>query len=429
MPKLAQDFDLRGGKTKEVNLPHQNAQRLEQTAHALTIKTGWSNTPAVTLSFVDGSHTFTITPDGSTFEYWIQGIKYTKSSAESVVIDDTEGLWFIYYVGTTLTASQTPWSIRAGDKCFVAFIHWNAVDNKCIFCGYECHSHDMPPSTHSYLHHTIGANYEEGLALVHGTGGDDGQVALDSGEIHDEDIEVDITDGAGSGLFEQELGNTSVFAPAQIPVFYRLGATAWRKYTATNFPFYDNAGGDNVHYNSYSVPNWASTEASTSAKYIAMWIFGTNNITEPVIAIMGQVESNTLNAAKEANTLEGISWGTLPFKEMKILYRLIFKSDSTWAHTEDMRSVDNVAGGTYVPAPTPSLDAVCAVGSEYDGAVSEATAMKVGDGIDYLAFYTPAGNPYIKIIGSYYGSTIHLDTRRLTCGRNGRIRILYTYFI
>ena len=42
MPKSALDFDIRGGRSKELSLPDQNAQRLEQVGHSLTIKTGWS---------------------------------------------------------------------------------------------------------------------------------------------------------------------------------------------------------------------------------------------------------------------------------------------------------------------------------------------------------------------------------------------------
>jgi len=358
-------------KAIEKELPEENSERIEQVATSLGIKTGFNiaHEAGVVLSFVNDTRTFTITPEGSTFEYWIKGVKYTKTTADSVVIDDTEGLWYIYYVGTVLTTSQVEWVIKDGDKALVSIIHWDATNNTAIYLAYEVHSFDMSPADHSYLHRTIGTNFVSGLGLVEGVGGDDGKVAMDSGECRDEDIHIDITDGVGTGLFEQELGNTTVFAAAQIPVYYRSGATAWRKYTTSDYPFYDNSGADNVHYNSYSAPNWASTAAGTTAKYIACWIFATNNIHEPIVSIMGQVESSTLNAAKEANTLEGFSFGTLPFEEMKILYRLIFKSDSSHAHTLDMRSVANVPGGTYVPQPTLQyyIDALLHIGAGNSG--------------------------------------------------------------
>lgn len=336
----------------------QNNTLIQQNRESLNTKTGWINTPVVTLSFTDGSRTLTITPTGDSFTYWIQGTKYTKLAADTFVIDDTEGLWYIYYTKDTLAASQVKWVIRDGDKAMVAIVYWDATNNIHTYLGYELHSFEKSPADHDEMHHSVGTNFSDGLALVHGTGGDDGKVAMDSGVIHDEDIEINITDGVGSGLFEQELGNTTVFAAAQIPVYYRSGASAWRKYAAGDYPFYDNSGGDNVHYNLYSAPNWSSQEATNSAKYIAMWIFGTNNQTEPVVALMGQSESSTLNAAKDVNTLESIEYGTLPFEELKILYRLIFKSDSSWAHTEDLRSVANIPGGTYVPSPQHDSDAI-----------------------------------------------------------------------
>jgi hypothetical protein len=392
MPKSVLDFDIRGsGGLTELYLPEQNAQRIQQTDVALNIKTGWSNSPGVTLSFVDGTRTFTITPDSSSFEYWIQGVKYVKTSAESVVIDPTEGLWYIYYVGTTLTASQTPWAIRDADKCFVAIVHWDNSNSVGMAILYECHSYNMLASTHNYLHETIGTNFESGLAITVGSGGTEGQIGLTEGELHDEDIEIVITDGGGGALFEQVLT-----LPAQIPIYYRSGASAWRKYAVTNFPFYDNAGGDNVHYNAEAGGSYSSTAASSSAKYIAYWIFGTNDISQPIVSLMGQFESNTLNIAKEVNILSNYSFGVMPFPEMKILYRLIFKSDSTHAHTEDMRSVDNVPGGTYVPTPTPDLDAVCSVGSEYDGATSLANAVIFGDGTNVLNFHVAGGEGFFS---------------------------------
>ena len=113
----------------EKELPEENSQRIEQVATSLGIKTGFNiaHEAGVVLSFVDGTRTFTITPEGSTFEYWIKGIKYTKSAADSVIITDTEGLWYIYYVGTTLTASQVEWIIKDGDKALVSVIHWDAI--------------------------------------------------------------------------------------------------------------------------------------------------------------------------------------------------------------------------------------------------------------------------------------------------------------
>lgn len=331
-------------------LSQTNSSILKQILRNKSDKTGWIESAPVTLSFDNGTRTFTITPTGDTFEYWIQGQKFIKSVAETVVIDDTEGLWYIYYILGTLTASQTPWNITPGNKALVAIIHWDATNNIEIGILYELHGYLMHPATHKWAHDTIGTRYEDGLAISLGAGGDLGKVGLTGGQIHDEDIAIVITDGAGGALFEQVLT-----LPAQIPVFYRSGSAAWRKYTAGDYPFYDNSGGDNIHYNLDTAGSWSSQEASGAAKYIAMWIYATEEQNEPIIAIMGQNESNTVAQARVDNTLDTLSFGTLPTPEMKILFRLILRTDGGSIESLDLRAVSNLPGGTFVPTSHGSL--------------------------------------------------------------------------
>jgi len=324
---------------------------------AYTSETGWDYTPAVTISFTDGSRTFTITPDGATFDFVIKGTQYTITGAESVVIDDTEGLWYIYYDEDTLTASQTPWVIKDGDKAMVSVVYWDATNNIHLYMAYELHTYEMSVGTHYHLHDTFGARYQEGLDLTQGSGGTAGQIQITAGEVHDEDISIDITDGVGGTLWEQDLG-----LPAKIPVYYRSGASAWRKYDADDFSYYDNATVDRIHYNKLN-GTWASAEC-TNPYHVAYWIYATNNQAEPIIAIMGQREDLLLANAKDLNQIENMNFGTLPFTEMKILYRIIWKSSTAPAvavDVLDLRSVSNVPGGTYVPQPTPTLSQVVAV--------------------------------------------------------------------
>ncbi|RLB87079.1 MAG: hypothetical protein DRH26_16290, partial [Deltaproteobacteria bacterium] len=61
---------------------------------------GFPNRTDSDISFVNGTRTFTIAPAVSTFDYYIKGVKYTKSGSEDVIIPDTEGSHFIYYNGS-----------------------------------------------------------------------------------------------------------------------------------------------------------------------------------------------------------------------------------------------------------------------------------------------------------------------------------------
>jgi hypothetical protein len=320
-----------------------------------TPKHGFENHDDTTLSFTDGTRTLNLTRVND-FTYWINGTKYTKTATDTVQIDDTEGIWYIYYSGSTLTASQTPWSITDLTVIPVAIVYWDATNNVALTDAKdERHLYTMSPATHNNLHHTRGATFESGFGLTQGAGGDAGKIALEGGEIHDEDIEILVVDGAGSGRFEQELGLADPFAAAQIPVFYRSGASAWRKYTAGDYPFYDNAGADNVHYNAEAGGSWSSTASASAAKYLATWIFCTNDWVEPVIAIMGQNESNTLAQAKVADTLNSLQLGGLVTPEMKVLYRIIYKSDGTISDVVEFR--DNTSGpaGSFTATAHDSL--------------------------------------------------------------------------
>jgi hypothetical protein len=66
--------------------------------------TGFPNRTDSTISFTDGDLTFSIQPVSGTFDYYIDGVLFT-SSGDTIIIDDTEGVHFIYYNGDALTDS------------------------------------------------------------------------------------------------------------------------------------------------------------------------------------------------------------------------------------------------------------------------------------------------------------------------------------
>lgn len=299
-------------------------------------KHGFADSSTVTLSFVDGTRTFTITPDGTEY-YYQQGIRYTLSSPDTVVISATEGMWYIYFVGGTLTASQTPWSLL-DTKVPVCAIYWDNTNSKKVYFGVEVHGVGFGQAEHNYNHEAFGCRYETGFGITTYGGGNADQITITTGECHDEDIEIAVTDGTGSGRFEQDLSTTDAYS--RIPVFYRSGASAWRKRDATDHPFYDNAGNDRVHYNKLN-GTWASAESTNAARYVAYFIYATNDKEEPIIAIMGQDDSEiTLANARTAYTPDSIAFGGLPSEEMKILHRIIIKANSIQDATDYRQSQD-----------------------------------------------------------------------------------------
>ena len=136
---------------------------------------GFADASDSTISFVDGTRTFTIAPVGTSYSYYVDSTQYIKTASEDIVIDDTEGLHYIYWDGNTLTKTTTFSEAIITDYAFICAIYWDATNNDGIFVADERHGL-MDAVTHLYNHNTFGARYGNGLGLgnmtVDGTGND-----------------------------------------------------------------------------------------------------------------------------------------------------------------------------------------------------------------------------------------------------------------
>ena len=296
--------------------------------------TGFENQTDSTISFVNATRTFTIQPAVTSFVYYINGVKYTKSGAENIVITDTEGLWYIYYNGATLTASQSfpGWY----GYPLVSVLNWDATNKVVIILAEERHGMNMPSATHEYLHNNIRTRYEPGSGLnltanVSGDGSDNthAQVSITDGIIWDEDIKVNILDGT-SGRFVQDISPV-----AKIPVYWRSGANGyWRKDVATDYPM--KQGSSRLQYNLYSGGVWSTTDITINDNYVNMWIVATTSITEPIVAVLGQGNYGTL-AAAQAVSPANLSLGTLFTNEAKLIWKIIIQTATTYSNTPHAR--------------------------------------------------------------------------------------------
>ena len=332
-------------------------------------------------SFDDGTRTFTIQPKSpATYFFYVQkGKLYKVAAAKTVVIPDAEGLHFIYFDGNTLTSTQVFDLDIIVAKTFVATVHWNATANVAIMLSDERHLVTMDGATHAYLHNTNGTQYASGLGLsgsVVGDGSTDAhaQVSLDGGRIYDEDIIIDIVDDpTPANIFEQILSPI-----AQIPVFYREGATGdWKKVAANNFPL--KAGAARPQWNELQAgPTWAAVDATADGKFIAMYLLATNDINNPIIAIMGQREDNSLTDAQNNNNIESLDLTGLPTLEFKALYRIIYEADATYANSinarqrefTDLRFAEQLGTAGISPTDHNALSGRTAAGSHPSQAIS-----------------------------------------------------------
>jgi hypothetical protein len=296
---------------------------------AMTEPTGFVDRVA-TISWSDATYTLTITGN---HDIYINGVKTTKTTA-SIQITDATGLYYIYYnAAGTLTSS----TVHPGFALpLMATVYWNTTTDKGLV-GEERHGIKMDTDTHTLLHYTVGARYESGLA---GTFADT-TFSIAAGVIDDEDITLSI-------------------APAKTTcnVLYKDGAAEF-KWLAGQTKYYYEDGGSDLNYN-----NGNTLTPLAANKYMAVWIFATNDTTTPIVSLIGQRTDTTITDARNNNKYESLTLGTLPFQEMKLLYRVILQNTATpYVETQDLRNISNLPAGTYVATAHNVL-----TGLDYDSA-------------------------------------------------------------
>lgn len=307
---------------------------------------GFATRETSTFSFDDNTRTFTIQPTTNSFDFYSVGYKFTKYGPDSITIPNVEGQWYFYYNETgILQAQQNPpiFNTDFSKYAVIAIIYWSVSQNKALYLGEERHSIIQDWKTHQYLHLTQGTRYESGFDLtnfvINGSTSDDtsAQISINDGKIADEDIEISIVNSPTPTPPWQQ-----VLSPiAKIPIVYRIGPAAtvnWLRDTATNFPV--KQGTNTIQYNQLNSGVWSAVDAPDNS-YIAVWVIATNDIREPVVAILGSSADTTLFSARDNN-----QWLTLDFTrldffiEFRPLYRLIFQTSSSFTNTPKAVLVD-----------------------------------------------------------------------------------------
>jgi hypothetical protein len=301
------------------------------------VKTGW---PVDITSIVDISTsgtTFTLTINSDT-EYYIDNVKYEISAgAYNVAFTNTTGTKYIYFVGLTLTASDTAWDIRSADKALVAEVYYNATGAYSTNVAYEFHSYEMSPVDHYHGHFTDATTVVNGLAVSQTTGAE--TVDVTQGTLMDEDITIQILTGTlGSAKFTQPL------APLQAYKYYRLGTgDIYREEFNSNVGLFQ---GGNIKVNPFSGSTYSLVDIQNN-RYGAYWVVYTTDVTAPVQLWVGQVDSATLNDALEENGLDSMNFGSIPVAEIRVAYRVIVQR-SGGSYT--IEQIDN-----YITDPTTGI--------------------------------------------------------------------------
>jgi hypothetical protein len=301
---------------------------------------GFPEISETTVSFDNSLMRLTIAPTSSSFSYYCEGVKHTKSSSETVDITDTEGLWYFYYSGTNLIATQIFSTDILRKFAFVAVLYWDSVNNKQIYLGNERHGFIMDGMTHLHFHDVLGTQFISGLALsgivADGDGSSDthAQLGFDGGIIRDEDIQFNIS---------------GVSTPAQIPVFYKNGVSGdWRRQDANNFPVI-RFGTGRLAYNQWTGSTWQQTQV-VEGDAVLIHFFATNDTSQPVIAIQGQNTYTDIPLARigSASEIANLVIDGLPFIEFVPLGTVIYQTSSAYTNTVKARVRTTDEGASYV---------------------------------------------------------------------------------
>lgn len=164
---------------------------------------GFENLTDSVIYMNDATRGFYIEPFSTDFSFYYRGVKYTKSSTETITITDTEGLHYIYYYNNALTETTIFNEDLILKETLVAIVYWDVTNKKSKLFD-ERHGHLMPSIVHAYLHKYERARYDSGLqpsGFTIGNGNDNlhAQYTISSGKIADEDILLDISNMSLTG--------------------------------------------------------------------------------------------------------------------------------------------------------------------------------------------------------------------------------------
>lgn len=400
--------------------------RREQTAlKTLTTDqndpTGFVNITDSTISFSDSSpdRTLTIQPSGVSFDIYVKGKKFTKTSLETKQITAAEGNHYIYYddngvLQESVTPSSTQIANLIKNYALITIIYFDDLNNKHIYFAEKRHGIQMDGATHSNLNFTIGTQFLSGSALGNfnadmGSPDDTAaQFSFDLGEIQNEDLVTTCP---------------AVIVTAGVPIYYKLGSAGYFRQIVNSGFSVTTTGTGRLAWNENIAGTWQLTEVN-DLDFVLCHIFATNDKDNPYIAIVGQDEYNTIRDARngaieEINKLIAAELALVDFVPVG---SVIYQTSNTYTNSVKGRVRTTDGGDNYVDfrlsGISPVSDSISSHanltnksydnaghGTGYNGFLRGATLNSVAPGVtdDDSSGYVPgdlwidttADNPYV----------------------------------
>ena len=332
--------------TSDANKPVSTA-----TSEALAGKSPMSGFPVdgsgnylCTLAYNEGTRTITVTPTVTSFDILVNGIKYTKTGAQTITHTTTQGAHFIYYnTSGTLVVTTTPWDLLYAAP--VAFVYWDSANSRGIVFE-ERHHAGRDIYWHRNQHANEGTKVSSGFGIsgytLNTQSDEDITVAIATGRVEDEDIRIDTTPLPDAGPYT---------------IIERVGVSGnWQITRSNTLPVIYT--GITIQYNQNNGGTWQRTNVPNT-DYMNMWVFVTTSITgqDQYIFVPGQATFGNASLAA-SDSVANISWGTLPFQEIAPLYKLTYQFGNGYAGSARCRltAVTRVIGSAVTITQAAAFD-------------------------------------------------------------------------
>jgi hypothetical protein len=317
---------------------------------------GQIDTTRSTLSFNNSTRTFSISPTVDYFYFYHSGREFKKTVAETIVIDDVEGLHYIYFDENGIIQKSTTFSYDIILKnVFISIIYWDFNNKKYLYIGEERHGCTMDAHTHARIHAESGAVYVSGMnpnfiysgnSVIDGTGNSASNLsfAVSEGTFRDEDI---------------VLNCLATDFNINIPIYFRINSSVWRrregleglvsyrliydtvsnriqynKKVNTTFTLETPASGNFVLYHLYAINDAALNQSSPARDNKYILIAGTQEYTSKV-----EAKYNAINEISEMDNF--------PFIEAVAIGTIIFEHNTSYTNIAKARLV-SIDGENFI---------------------------------------------------------------------------------
>ncbi len=282
------------------------------TRSAITFSpTGFENTTDSQITYSGSTRVLSVAPTSSSFNIWIDGVKFTKSTTQTAAAHaNSIGVYYYYFdnTGTLLSTTTAP---SLYNNALVAVIYYYDASHTVVM--EKRYTTAMNPSTRSSIYDTIGAYRKSGIAITGYSilidSDNAKKFALTSGIIVDDDISIPINSLAYGGPYN---------------VMYRIGGGGTWTWTTGNTVPYIYTGGY-INFNQWTGSTWQMTQlaAGHSCEY---YIVAVPSITSgnQIFVVSGVADMNMYwGQSVDMNKFSGLDLVDFPFPEYVVMYKMI----------------------------------------------------------------------------------------------------------